>query len=124
MSMTLEQQRALAIARARLRAGSAPQQRKSGVVETIAGGMANINRGLGIGDEIAALGGTVSALATGRRSGNPVNVFKAELADQRALEDQFATERPRMAALARGTGMAATAAIPVGASPTRRAVQP
>ncbi len=114
MSMTLEQQRALAIARARLRAGSAPQQRKSGVVETIAGGMANINRGLGIGDEIAALGGTVSALATGRRSGNPVNVFKAELADQRALEDQFATERPRMAALARGTGMAATAAIPVG----------
>jgi hypothetical protein len=41
-------------------------------------------------------------------------VFKAELADQRALEDQFATERPRVAALARGTGMAATAAIPVG----------
>lgn len=114
MSMTLEQQRALAIARARLRAGSAPQQRKSGVVETIAGGMANINRGLGIGDEIAALGGTVSALATGRRRGNPVNVFKAELADQRALEDRFATERPRAAALARGTGMAATAAIPVG----------
>lgn len=110
--MTIEQQRAIALARARVRAGSAKP--RGGPMEAVTGFMANVNRGLGIGDELVALGGTVSAMATGRRRGNPVNVFKAELADQRAVEDQFAESNPRAAALARGTGMAGISAIPGG----------
>lgn len=92
----------------------AKKKRKRSLGEDVTGALANVNRGLGVGDELAAGFGTVSAYLTGRRSGNPVDVYKAELADRRREEDSFAQERPRAAALARGTGNALTMAAPIG----------
>jgi hypothetical protein len=79
-----------------------------------AGAMANVNRGLGIGDEMVAGAKTVADFVGGNR--DVVSSFKANMAEQRGLEDDFASRRPRTAALARGTGMAATAAVPAGGS--------
>jgi hypothetical protein len=73
---------------------------KRSLMQNATGFMANVNRGLGIGDELAgAVGSGVNMLA-GRQ------VF----APQRQLEDQYAQEHPSASALARGTGSAATAA--------------
>lgn len=75
-------------------------------VRDTTGFMANVNRGLGIGDEIAAgMGAGVNALQ-GRGGG-----FNGALADQRAYEQQV---DPNTAALGRGTGMAGTALVPLG----------
>lgn len=93
-----------------------PKKRKRSLVEDVTGAMANVNRGLAIGDELAAAGGVVTGLFTGRHklTDPVVPAFKAELATQRGREDSFATDRPRVAALARGTGNALTMAAPVG----------
>lgn len=96
----------------------------------VTGAMANVNRGLGIGDELQAAGATAEGFITGRhrfgldKPGNPIannlgvikDAFNAELGGQRKQEDTYAADRPRTAALARGTGMAATAAVPAGNS--------
>jgi hypothetical protein len=89
---------------------------KRSLMEDITGGLANVNRGLGIGDEIAAAGGVVTGLFAGRHklTDPVVPAFKQELAAQRGREDSFAEAHPNVAALARGTGNALTMAAPVG----------
>lgn len=86
------------------------------------GALANFNRGLGVGDELAAGFATVGDLVTGKVKdgktrefiGNVGNAFNSNLAKQRGLEDTYAEQRPNSAAFARGTGTAVTAAVPVG----------
>jgi hypothetical protein len=96
--------------------GVKPMAKRS-VAQDITGAMANFNRGLGIGDEMAAGFQTGANLLTGR-----VPLAKAgdgdqnALAQQRRIEDDFAAARPNAAAIARGTGMAGTVAVPTGAS--------
>jgi len=91
--------------------------RKRTATETVTGFMANVNRGLGIGDEMAAGFQTGANLLTGQASLADVpGAYRNALAQQRQTEDTFAAESPNTAAFARGTGMAATAAVPGGAS--------
>ena len=94
------------------------QKKSRNFFQEAAGGMANFNRGAGIGDELAAAGGVVTGLFTGRHklTDPAIPAYKKELAAQRGLEDDFAERRPKAAALARGTGMAATVAVPAGGS--------
>ena len=103
---------------------------KRGPVDYVTGLAANFNRGAGIGDEIAAAGGVVAGLATGRHrfgADKPGNWFAnnaqmlkdaydVEMGGVRKSEDDFARTNPNAAALARGTGMAATVAVPAGGS--------
>ena len=92
--------------------------KKATPLEKAAGFMANVNRGLGIGDEIAGfLGGTVNAVgALSRGEGLTAvpNAYQQGMRTQREIEDNFARSNPNTAALARGTGSAATAATPFG----------
>jgi hypothetical protein len=90
--------------------------RRGGVVETIAGGMANFNRGTGFLDEMAAAGGVLTGVVTGRHklTDPVVETFQKELAYQRGTEDQFAAERPRWALGLKGLGMGSTTVVPVG----------
>lgn len=92
--------------------GPQPRRVKRGrnVFGEVAGFMANVNRGLGVADELAAAGGTVVNALTGR---GPQG-WSANMAAQRALEDDFRSDRPRMAALGTGTGNALTMAAPAG----------
>jgi hypothetical protein len=84
------------------------------------GFMANVNRGLGIGDELAAGTRTAANLLTGKIGPqNLVDDFKQSMAAQRGTEDGFATDHPRFAALAKGLGNAGTVAVPGG--PTTQA---
>lgn len=79
----------------------------------IAGGLAQINRGLGIGDEMAGVFGAIGDIATGKASiTDPVGAFRGAMGRQRALEDDFAQRRPLASATLRGTGQAGTLAIP------------
>ena len=81
----------------------------------VTGFMANVNRGLGIGDEMAAGAKTVGNIFSGKVPITEAGAdFKRSMADQRQIEDSYAADRPNVAALARGTGMAATAAVPAG----------
>lgn len=81
----------------------------------VAGAMANVNRGLGIGDELVAGAKTAGNIFAGKTALADVpQDFRRSMADQRQLEDGFAADRPNVAALARGTGMAATVAVPGG----------
>jgi len=93
-------------------------QSRGGPGASVTGFMANFNRGSGIGDELAAAGGVVTGVMTGRKPlrslADPVASYREELGYQRGAEDQYATTNPRAAALARGTGMAATVAVPAG----------
>ncbi len=109
---------------------SAKPKRKKSMSENVSGFMANVNRGTGIGDELAAAGNVMAGIATGRhrfgadKPGNVIvnnlamvrDAYETELAGQRRSEDEFTAERPKTAALARGTGMAAAAAVPAGAT--------
>jgi hypothetical protein len=85
------------------------------ILTPVAGALANVNRGLGIGDEIAgglaALPGAANALSRGDLKGVG-DAFSEGMAGQRAIEDDFAAKAPRVAALARGTGNAVTLALP------------
>lgn len=94
-------------------AAPAPAKARPGIVQNITGAMANFNRGLGIGDELAAGADTVGKLVTGAAPlGDIGGAYKASLAKQRSIEDGYTAQHPHAAALARGTGMAATAAAP------------
>jgi hypothetical protein len=102
---------------------------KQSATQQVTGFMANVNRGLGVGDEIAAGANALGSLAgdflSGRKTLDPKdpggslhtmesNQFAASLARQRGLENSFNQAHPHVAALARGAGMAATAAVPTG----------
>lgn len=103
--------------------GKAPR----GSVPYITGAMANLNRTLGIGDEIAAVGGTIMDIASGKARPTrdpatgkiaPLDIagtFRENMGRQRQIEDEFAAERPADAALARGVGMSIAALAPGGA---------
>jgi hypothetical protein len=92
---------------------SPPRQRNA--FGEVAGAMANFNRGLGIGDEMAAGFKTAGNVITGKTPVTDiVPDFKRAMASQRQLEDSYAADRPNVSALARGTGMAATALVPTG----------
>lgn len=92
----------------------APKPKRNAYGE-VAGFMANVNRGLGVGDELAAGAKTVGNIFSGKTPmQDVVPDFKRSMASQRSIEDSYTADRPKMAALARGTGMAATAAIPAG----------
>jgi hypothetical protein len=103
-----------------------PRAAQPSLAQNVTGFMANVNRGLGIGDELAAGAKTVGNLFSGKLNLQPriggggafdqavVNDFKGNLAQQRQLEAGYQAAHPHMAALAQGTGMAATAAVPAG----------
>ncbi len=88
----------------------------------VAGFMANVNRTLGVGDEMAAGFKTAGDVVTGKVKGrNPMELggelassFKSNMADQRQIEDSFAADRPKTAALGRGFGMALQTVAPLG----------
>lgn len=90
---------------------------KATLLDKATGFMANVNRGLVVGDELAAgikaLPKAVGALASGDGSG-ALGAFRDGMADQRGVEDTFQASNPRMAALGRGVGNAATLAAPGG----------
>ena len=104
-----------------------PQRRRTeGVFGEVAGLMANVNRGFGIGDEIVAGLRTAGDVVTGklRPTRNPdgtitpgdiAGAFRRNMGDQRAVEDDFAQRRPKVAAVGRGVGMLPLAAVPIGA---------
>lgn len=86
-----------------------------GFDQAVTGFMANLNRGLGIGDEMAAGADTARKVLTGEAGlGDVPDAFKASMAHQRLIEDQYNQQHPHLSALARGTGMAATAVLPAG----------
>lgn len=94
-----------------------PARRKRTLTEDVTGFMANVNRGLGIGDELAAGFRTAGNVLSGKTPvQNVLADFKDSMKGQRDTEDEFARERPKAAALGRGTGMAITAAVPTGQS--------
>jgi hypothetical protein len=82
-----------------------------GIVPAITGFMANLNRGLGIGDEMVAGANAGIDFLRGRAPKGIVQSFKDEMAQQRTTEDGFSADHPLTAALARGAGMAAPAAF-------------
>lgn len=93
---------------------SRPPQKRT-LSQDVSGFMANVNRGSGIGDEIAAGFKTGANMLAGRASLSDVpGAYKNALAEQRALEDDFMAAHPKLANLARGTGMAPTVLLPAG----------
>ena len=105
------------------------QQRPRSLVDNVTGFMANVNRGLMVGDEIAgaiqaapAIGRNVLAAgqAAGRGDfGGARNAlaqvpqsFREGMAAQRGIEDDFRARNPNAAALAVGTGNALSAVVP------------
>lgn len=100
-----------------------PPKKVRGMVGEITGAMANVNRGLLIGDEMAAAIGAGADLVAGkydrpRIPGGMViaakEAFDNRMREQRATEDDFSARRPKAAALARGVGMAPTVFVPGG----------
>lgn len=114
-------------------------RKKLSASDHVAGFMANVNRGSGVGDEIAGAVRAGINVATGK---SPVNLFSIgraaasyasghpgegnlylndsglpqafgqAMSQQRKTEDHYAIDRPRAAALGMGVGMAATAFAP------------
>lgn len=103
------------------KAKPAPQR---SFMDDVTGFMANVNRGLYVGDEIAAAGQTVVDMARGQVKPQGPGItgalrgvaagFRENMADQRAIEADYSAARPLPAALARGTGNALTVAVPAG----------
>lgn len=98
---------------------------KRSLVQDVTGFMANVNRGLGIGDELAAGAKTLGHVVTGQAGLDPSkgaaselqaigNDFNRSMASQRQIEDSFTAAHPHISALAKGTGNALTMAAPVG----------
>lgn len=79
------------------------------------GYLANLNRGLGVGDEIAAGGNAIGNMLTGK---SPVGLsaFSDAMAHQRALEDGYSNDHPLAAANARGVGMGLPVVLTGGAA--------
>lgn len=107
----------------------APGKPQRNAFGEVAGFMANVNRGAGILDEMAGFARAKvnqgKDLLTGKLHFDPNDVrgsldasnkkYLAEgMAQQRGVEDSFAADRPKVAALARGTGLAATNLVPAG----------
>lgn len=107
----------------------APAKPQRNAFGEVAGAMANFNRGTGLLDEVAGFARAKvnqgRDLLTGKLRFDPNDVrgsldasnkkyLQEGMAQQRATEDRFATDRPKVAGLARGTGMAATALVPAG----------
>lgn len=89
---------------------------KRTLIEEAAGALANVNRGLLVGDELVAGLGTAIDVVSGKAKslGDIPNIYAQNMKTQRGIEDDFAERRPNAASLARGTGAAATLAIPAG----------
>lgn len=109
-------------------ANAAPKSKpapKRTVWDDAAGAMANINRGLGIGDEIAGGLRTAGNVLAGRVGLMDIpQDFSRSMASQRQIEDSYNAEHPHYAALARGTGNALTAFVPTGQSANMLAQSP
>jgi len=100
-------------------------ERVSGWEREVTGGVANINRGLLIGDEGSAVLGTIGNVLSGKvgpTTKNPLSIvnglgnsFNNELAKQRSYEDDFDKRRPWLAAGLQTTGMIPTLFVPGGA---------
>lgn len=115
---------------AQTKRSAARKPQKRTWVDNVAGLAANYNRGTGVLDELSAAGSVVEGLVTGRhrfgndKSGNIFannaamlrDAYNNELAGVRNTEDSFSAAHPNVAALARGSGMASTVAIPTGGS--------
>lgn len=92
-------------------------------MQEVTGALANVNRGLLIGDELAAGVGTAADVLTGRVRAPMApgmmgaalgRAYQDRLQQQRATEDDFSARRPKAAALARGVGMVPTVLVPGG----------
>lgn len=96
-------------------AGPARGQSRS-IMDEISGAMANVNRGLGIGDELAAAGNTVVNATRdglqGKQGPGLIDRFQGEMKRQRGIEDDFMARRPMAGNFAKGAGMAATVLAP------------
>ncbi len=89
------------------------------------GALANLNRGLLIGDEGSAVLGTIGNVLSGKvgpTTKNPLSIvnglgnsFGNELAKQRSYEDDYDSRRPWAGAVAQTTGMIPTLFVPGGA---------
>lgn len=97
-----------------MRAYVQSQPAKPSLMKNVTGAMANLNRGLGIGDELAAGANTVRDVVTGNSGPNVFQTYKDEMKGQRKTEDSFNADHPHVAALARGTGNAVASALPGG----------
>jgi hypothetical protein len=105
-----------------LRGGGGSQ----GPMRAIGGAASQFNKMIPFADEVAAGFGVAKDIATGKvgmKPGPNMNVFDPEAiveswkrnrADQSVVAGDFDTEHPNMAALARGTGMVASSAVPMG----------
>ena len=98
--------------------GQAPARqpaRKRSPLEDATGFLAKVNRGLGIGDELAAGVATASDVVTGKTPLTKAgDAFNTNMARQRQIEDSYQQAHPNLAALATGTGNAGLLAIPAG----------
>lgn len=97
------------VVRQQIKASAPPKAKpKDSLLTKATGFMANVNRGLGIGDEIAgAVQGTINAV---QGKSNP---YAAGMQKQRATEDRFQETNHTLAALGRGIGNVAPGLIPV-----------
>lgn len=105
---------------ARAKAKAILAKNKPTLLQNATGFLANVNRGLGIGDEVAA-GFDTAATAlsdglSGRQGPNILDRYRASMSKQRAIEDGYMRDNRVAANLARGTGMAATALLPTSAA--------
>lgn len=100
---------------------SGPQKLTAG--QHVLGTLANINRSLVIGDELAGAFNTAANALTGKipLGKNPLETasnigkdFSKSMAQQRAIEDAYMQRAPLAANFARGTGTAATMLVPAG----------
>lgn len=104
------------IAAAMRRNYGGPTERKRSVAENVSGALANFNRTLGVGDELAAgvrtAGGAIADAVQGRRGPGLGQRFRESMGTQREIESDFARAQPKTAALARGMGMIPAMALP------------
>lgn len=85
---------------------------KRTLMQDVAGAAANFNKMIPFADEIAAAGAIPGDLISGRS--NLGNAWQNARQDQRELDQTFNQAHPAVAALSRGVGLAANAAIPIG----------
>lgn len=95
-------------------AKASASQPKRSLTQDVTGFMANVNRHLGVGDELAAGIKTARDVVTGNSGPDIGHTFRDEMAGQRQQENAFAVAHPHVAALAKGTGDAALVAVPGG----------
>lgn len=95
------------------RRGLVKRGAKRSLVDDVTGFMATVNSRIPLADEFAGAAQTASNLMTGRIGvGDIPEDFSRSMGRQRGYEADLEAARPRVAALARGTGDAALAAVP------------